>query len=138
MLKTIRFFILFITITFSYSCSNSFSNDKDAYNYTVGEWTGQTGINFYDKIIFNDNGRFERYSSSSNTNWGEPYSNGKWEIVSRKRKSDGKLIFLVLLNWNSDFGEEYSAWPFNGKELQSVYNREANRIDRIGPMYLKL
>ena len=118
MLKTIRFFILFITITFSYSCSNSFSNDKDAYNYTVGEWTGQTGINFYDKIIFNDNCRFERYSSSSNTNWGEPYSNGKWEIVSRKRKSDGKLIFLVLLNWNSDFGEEYSAWPFNGKELQ--------------------
>lgn len=123
------------------SACNSFKTDADATKYAVGDWVGPEdvgGMTIWDKVTFKSDGSFDRYSSNSKNNWAKPFSSGNWKVVSKNRPSDNKLVFLVLLDWQSQFGHEYSAWPFvEGNKLRVVYNNEVDRKNQVGPLLSK-
>jgi hypothetical protein len=131
---------LVLIIMLTISC-NSFKSDADAAKYAIGDWVGQEdigGATIWDKLTFKVDGTFDRYTSNTSSNWSKPFSSGNWKVVSKKRPSDNKLVYLILLDWQSEYGHEYSAWPFvEGNKLRVVYNNEVERKNQVGPLLSK-
>jgi len=139
--KNHKYYTLIIFLFFGLISCNSFKSETEAANYAIGNWVGSEdlgGLVIWNKVTFNKNGTFERFSSNSKENWSQPFSTGNWKITSGNRSSDKKLVYLILLDWQSEYGHEYSAWPFvQNNKLQVVYNKEFDKEDQVGPLLSK-